>query len=139
MFTTSLTSLALALTYFSTSILAAPTLSSTPSAPLAKRDWNIQLAIAQNFPDPSVFKDGPAGAWWAYASTNHAGINVQLATSSNFNSWSVLGYDALPTAGAWAYQPKPNVWAPNVIKNVRLLSSFTCTDFFFLALAKKTE
>lgn len=108
--------LSITLKNFAITLLSA---SSALAAPLAKRDWNIKLALAQNFPDPSILKDGPSGAWWGYASTNHAGINVQLANSNDFNSWSLLGYDALPTVGAWAYQAVPNVWAPNVLKNVR--------------------
>lgn len=92
---------------------------------------HVQLAINQDFADPSILQDG--SEWYAFASNNHKTlgnsaavgsgslINVQVATSPDFNSWTVTGTDALPTVGAWA-NPKAGsqgaaVWGPGVIKN----------------------
>jgi beta-xylosidase len=82
--------------------------------------------ISVDFADPDLLQDG--NKWWAFASNNHKTIaaiggkliNVQVANSSDFNSWSVIGSDALPIVGAWA-DPKAGgqgaaVWAPSVSK-----------------------
>ncbi|KAL1297528.1 hypothetical protein AAFC00_006100 [Neodothiora populina] len=92
---------------------------------------HIKFAISQDFADPSLLQDG--SQWYAFASNNHKTlgnpaasgsdrlINVQVARSPDFNSWTVTGSDALPVVGAWA---DPNagsqgaaVWAPSVIQN----------------------
>lgn len=90
-----------------------------------------KLAINQDFADPSILLDGTE--WYAYASNNHKTlgnsaavgssslINIQVATSPDFSSWTVTGSDALPTVGAWADPTAGSqgaaVWAPSVIKN----------------------
>ena len=89
---------------------------------------HVKLAISQDFADPSLFKAG--NTWYAYATNNHKSmgnssgshlINVQLATSSDFNTWTVTGQDALPTVGAWANANGGSqgaaVWAPSVAQN----------------------
>ncbi|GAB7340566.1 hypothetical protein MBLNU457_6980t1 [Dothideomycetes sp. NU457] len=92
-----------------------------------------KVAIQQDFADPSTYKSG--NTWYAFASNNHKAylggnsssvgynhlINIQVATSSDFSSWTVTGQDALPTVGAWANPNAGNqgaaVWAPDVIQN----------------------
>jgi len=102
--------------------LARSTLNETFSdTNLLKRDVNFQLGIASDFPDPSALKYN--GIYYAFA-TNSAGINTQVATSSNFITWTLIsGYDALPDPGNWttatasANWKDASVWAPNVIQN----------------------
>lgn len=75
--------------------------------------------IGSNFQDPSVVQLND-GSWMAYAGVNGnpPGINVLIATSSDFASWTVRnGYDALPNLPSWAASP-PHVWAPDVTQLV---------------------
>lgn len=66
----------------------------------------------QNFPDPSiVYADG---YWWAFA-TMDADINIQVAKSPDFETWTYLdGVDALPEPPEWVEMSMPNTWAPDV-------------------------
>ncbi|KAI9828000.1 MAG: hypothetical protein M1819_006843 [Sarea resinae] len=83
----------------------------TLSAPTSKRSVNGP-AINANFPDPSILQVG--STWYAFG-TNSNGINVQIATSEDFKTWTVLkGQDALPKTGEWSNGY--NVWAPDVIQ-----------------------
>ncbi|KAI4723398.1 Arabinanase/levansucrase/invertase [Aureobasidium sp. EXF-10727] len=87
---------------------------------------NPTQVISVDFADPDLLQVGTQ--WWAFASNNHKTIakvggsliNVQVAQSSDFNSWSVTGADALPTVGAWVDPNAGNqgaaVWAPSVSK-----------------------
>ncbi|EXJ70132.1 uncharacterized protein A1O5_07205 [Cladophialophora psammophila CBS 110553] len=84
------------------------------AAPQHKRQASGPV-IGTNFQDPSVvqLRDG---SYIAYAGVNGnpAGINVLIATSPDFSSWTVhSGYDALPNLPSWAASP-PHVWAPDV-------------------------
>lgn len=104
----------------------------------------IRAAIPSNFPDPSLYYE--KGTWYAYATTNAAGVldykghsnnaslhtpdfglaNIQLATSNNFADWKLvsLADQPLPTVGNWTIgahkkTQKPRIsstWAPAVIK-----------------------
>ncbi|KAF2094946.1 Arabinanase/levansucrase/invertase [Rhizodiscina lignyota] len=70
--------------------------------------------IAESFADPSIIKVG--STWWAFA-TSHDDINIQVATSPDFQDWTKLdGFDALPTAGlpSWIDHNAPITWAPDV-------------------------
>jgi beta-xylosidase len=80
----------------------------------------IGPVITANFPDPSVIQV-EGGDWYAFA-TNNGVYNVQIATSHNFENWTVLNHDALPNAGAWS--DGTNVWAPDIREIVRHF--FTC-------------
>lgn len=83
--------------------------------------------ISVDFADPELLQDN--NQWWAFASNNHKTIaavggnliNVQVAHSSDFNTWTVTGSDALPTVGAWADPNAGNqgaaVWGPSVSKS----------------------
>jgi hypothetical protein len=71
--------------------------------------------IGSNFQDPSVVQKAD-GTYVAYSGVNGnpAGINVLIASSSNFEGWTIhQGYDALPQLPSWAASP-PHVWAPDV-------------------------
>jgi hypothetical protein len=71
--------------------------------------------IGSNFQDPSVVQKSD-GTYVAYSGVNGnpAGINVLIASSSNFEGWTIhQGYDALPQLPSWAASP-PHVWAPDV-------------------------
>jgi arabinan endo-1,5-alpha-L-arabinosidase len=84
---------------------AQPTSPSQSSAPKAGETF----VIDQDFPDPDVLASG--GTYYAYA-TNTASVNIQLATSKNFSTWTVSPGDALPELPSWA--EKGNTWAPDV-------------------------
>ncbi|KIK66761.1 glycoside hydrolase family 43 protein [Collybiopsis luxurians FD-317 M1] len=65
--------------------------------------------FSQNFPDPSIIF---TNQYYAFSTTS-AGLNVPVATSTDFNTWTYLSHDALPTVGAWSIQN--TVWAPDVV------------------------
>ena len=88
-------------------------------SPITKRAFSDGPVIASNFPDPSFISVG--GIYYAFA-TNNGAQNVQIATSPDFNNWTVTGADALPTLPSWA---TGNVWAPDVLQLVRLFTSLT--------------
>ena len=101
------------------------------AAPQHKRQATGPV-IGSNFQDPSVVQLGD-GSWIAYAGVNGnpAGINVLVATSTDFSTWSINnGYDALPVMPSWAASP-PHVWAPDVVQLVcsRLFTSVQVENF----------
>ncbi|KAH8823625.1 glycosyl hydrolase [Flagelloscypha sp. PMI_526] len=71
--------------------------------------------LSLNFPDPSLIWAPEANLWYAYG-TNGNGHRVQVATSPDFNTWTISTKEALPTVGAWVYAASPNVWAPMVLQ-----------------------
>lgn len=76
--------------------------------------------IKTNFMDPSVIELN--GGYYAFAGANGnpEGINVQVASSSDFSSWTLKsGYDALPVLGEWAANPG-HVWSPDINQLVRI-------------------
>lgn len=105
----------------------------------------IRLAVLANFPDPSIYWSSTDSLWYAFGTNDGAGIlqanpsseilngaNLQLATSPDFESWTLLpaAADPLPTPGAWARAgtgiiaasatkplPYANVWCPDVLYN----------------------
>lgn len=82
--------------------------------------------VSSNFPDPAIIWED--GISYAFA-TNNRGIgpdlvHVQVATSTDNETWTLLDhFDALPQVGAW--QTGIKVWAPDVVKLVSILCSFT--------------
>lgn len=82
-------------------------------APLTKRAFSNGPVITSNFPDPAFINVD--GTYYAFATSNGA-QNVQIATSPDFDSWTVTGGDALPTIPPWS---TGNVWAPDVVQLVR--------------------
>ena len=71
--------------------------------------------INTNFQDPSLIEVD--GTWYAFAGANgnSKGINVQVATSPDFSTWTLRkGYDALPVLGAWHVPHAGHLWSPDV-------------------------
>ncbi|KAL9072228.1 MAG: hypothetical protein Q9161_003701 [Pseudevernia consocians] len=79
-------------------------------APLTQRAFSNGPVITSNFPDPAFINVG--GTYYAFATSNGA-QNVQIATSPDFNTWTVTGSDALPTIPSWS---TGDVWAPDVLQ-----------------------
>ena len=77
-----------------------------------------------NFPDPSI--NLVDNTWYAFA-TGGNGKNIQIATSPDFDTWTLSGDDALPdvTAATWVDQSAPATWAPDVVQVV------SCTATYF--------
>ena len=70
--------------------------------------------ISTNFQDPSLIQYN--GTWYAFAGANGnpPRINVQMATSPDFSTWTVAeDYDALPTLADWATKPG-RLWSPDI-------------------------
>jgi hypothetical protein len=72
--------------------------------------------VSVNFPDPAIIYEN--GVSYAFA-TNNKGvgghmIHVQMATSTDNQTWTLLNEDALPQVGAW--ENGRGVWAPDVVK-----------------------
>ncbi|RMZ89210.1 hypothetical protein DV736_g3563, partial [Chaetothyriales sp. CBS 134916] len=72
--------------------------------------------VTANFPDPAIIHDN--GVSYAFATNNKAigGTmrHVQIAISTDNQTWTVLPGDALPVVGAW--QTGARVWAPDVVR-----------------------
>lgn len=61
--------------------------------------------------------DPPSNIWYSFA-TRNGSTNVQVASSPDFNTWSLYEhFDALPIVPDWVAQDSPRVWAPDVILN----------------------
>jgi arabinan endo-1,5-alpha-L-arabinosidase len=65
--------------------------------------------LDEDFPDPDILEVD--GTYYAYA-TNTAQLNVQVATSSDLESWEMSDADALPELPSWVIPGK--TWAPEV-------------------------
>jgi arabinan endo-1,5-alpha-L-arabinosidase len=65
--------------------------------------------LDEDFPDPDVLEVD--GTYYAYA-TNTATLNVQVATSTDLESWELSDADALPELPSWVIPGK--TWAPEV-------------------------
>lgn len=89
------------------------------AAPKMSKRLGFKSVITENFPDPCIIK--PGDTYYAFATGDH-GNNVQIASSSDFNSWKVLNKDALPKENIppWVNANSPAVWAPDVYKRVTL-------------------
>lgn len=71
--------------------------------------------------------------WYSFGTNQNRDIHVQIATSSDFDTWAVIsGTDALPNLPGWVNPLDPAVWAPDVIKNVRLLRITPCGTWSLL-------
>lgn len=80
--------------------------------------------VDTDFPDPSVIKTDEG--YYSFATAGN-GVNTQIASSSDFQSWKLLsGQDAVPGPFPdWMANP-PGIWAPDVIK--RVFKSISTTD-----------
>jgi hypothetical protein len=67
------------------------------------------MAYGDDFPDPHVLVVG--GVYYAY-STNVAGVNVPMMTSTNLSLWTKTT-EALPSLPGWA--SPDHTWAPTVL------------------------
>lgn len=82
--------------------------------PLSVLSISTGPVISTNFQDPSLIHVD--GIWYAFAGANGnpEGINVQMATSPDFSSWTLAeGHEALPNLGSWATFPG-HLWSPDV-------------------------
>lgn len=74
------------------------------------------LALDTDFADPCVIQTGDE--YYAFA-TGGNGVNVQVASSSDFGSWELMsGKDALPGPFPSWVAGSPSIWAPDVIQRV---------------------
>ncbi|KAJ9214530.1 CAZyme family GH43 [Paecilomyces variotii] len=96
---------------FSSNILGLALLPLALASPFQKRASGPWMALDTDFPDPS-FVGTPDGTWYAFG-TNGNGKRVQVASSSDFQKWTLLDKEALPTLGGW--ETDVNHWAPHVI------------------------
>jgi len=86
---------------------AAESAAGAESASGAAADGNP--VVDEDFPDPDVLQVD--GTYYAYA-TNTATLNVQVATSTDLDTWEVSDTDALPALPSWVIPGK--TWAPEV-------------------------
>jgi beta-xylosidase len=81
--------------------------------------------ILRDFPDPGIIL--VEDTYYAY-STNAAGRNVPVASSTDLLNWTFLG-DAMPALPSWARLGGSFIWAPEVIEiDGRYLLYFTARD-----------
>lgn len=72
--------------------------------------------IDADFADPCVIQT--SDQYYAFA-TNGNGVNVQVASSSDFSTWNLMsGTDALPGPFPSWVASSPAIWAPDVIQRV---------------------
>lgn len=71
-----------------------------------------------DFPDPSFMKAGD-NKWYAFG-TNGNGKRIQVARSDDFNTWTLLDVEALPTLAPW--ETAIDHWAPDVVMRVSCFS-----------------
>lgn len=65
----------------------------------------------------AVTGDPDTGTWYSFA-TRNGDINVQIASSPDFETWTLHeGQDALPDVPGWVYEDSPYVWSPDIILN----------------------
>jgi hypothetical protein len=81
----------------------------TAASPHAAAQSASVLAYRGDFPDPHVLRVG--GVYYAY-STNVAGVNVPVMSSTDLVSWTATS-EALPPLPAWASPGR--TWAPAVL------------------------
>ena len=77
--------------------------------------------ITSNFPDPAIIHVD--GVSYAFATRDknkpvETRFHVQIATSTDNTTWTLLNQDAMPNLGAWS--TGNSVWAPDVIRRVSL-------------------
>lgn len=89
-----------------------PTAISSPM--IHKRANGVHMGLNTDFPDPS-FLQATDGKWYAFG-TNGNGKRIQVASSSDFNTWTLLDIEALPTLSTW--ETDKDHYAPDVIQRV---------------------
>ncbi|KAJ5118019.1 CAZyme family GH43 [Penicillium atrosanguineum] len=71
----------------------------------------VSMGLHTDFPDPSFLKAAD-GMWYAFA-TNGNGKRIQVASSKDFSSWTLLDIEALPTLSSW--ETDKDHYAPDVV------------------------
>lgn len=99
---------------FPFNILGLALLPAVLASPFGKRANGPYMALDLDFPDPG-FVGTPSGVWYAFG-TNGNGKRVQVASSPDFQKWTVLDKEALPTLSGW--ETGSNHWAPDVVMRV---------------------
>ncbi|KAE8360824.1 glycosyl hydrolase [Aspergillus caelatus] len=87
-------------------------MSTVLASPFRVQEVGAVLAIDSDFPDPT-FVQATDGTWYAFG-TNGNGKRVQVASSVDFKSWTLLDKEALPTLANW--ETEIDHWAPDVIR-----------------------
>jgi beta-xylosidase len=86
------------------------------AAPVDRRSTSGAV-ITIDYPDPAIVSVN--NKWTAFGTQSlydNKQIHIQVASSSDFNSWSLHnGQDALPNLPGWVDQSNPLVWAPDVM------------------------
>ena len=125
--------------YYPTSLLLLPVLALrhlTAASPIAEASADVDSVLneraefgpvlASNFPDPSIIWVN--GYWYSFATTNGV-VNIQIARSQDFVTWTQINYhngsqrDALPSIPMWVNGTAANTWAPDVIMLVSVFAS----------------
>jgi len=96
--------------FIQTLLLLCSFLSFSSQAPFTKRAFSSGPVITQDFPDPAFINVN--GTYYAFATTS-GGLNIRMATSPDFDTWTVSDQDALPALPAWS---SGATWAPDVIQ-----------------------
>jgi len=99
--------------------------SAASSSPAEESPAAEESVIDQDFPDPDVLQVDDT--YYAYG-TNTSTRNVQVATSTDLESWEVLGEDALPELPRWVIPGK--TWAPEVTQIGATYVLYTTTTNF---------
>jgi len=81
------------------------------------------MGLDTDFPDPSFLRAAD-GKWYAFA-TNGNGKRIQVASSEDFSSWTLLDIEALPTLSSW--ETDKDHYAPDVILRVSSQNIFKRT------------
>ncbi|KAL0264440.1 hypothetical protein SLS55_000390 [Diplodia seriata] len=109
-----ITTVALIVLAAGTALTDAAAILGVPVKKVVPAPFRFKKALDDNFADPAMVNFG--GTWYAYATTGN-GVNAQVATSRDGESWSILrGLETLPHPGPWADQSFPSVWAPDVTR-----------------------
>ena len=108
----------------------------------------IRLAVLANFPDPSIYYVSREKMWYAFGTNNAAGIlsssgtqthsslaNLQIATSTDFKSWTLKppSSDPLPNLGDWVMNANLTVSTfvslPLLMPNNRLVQNLNSYQY----------
>ena len=86
------------------------------SAVLGVATADSTRVIDADFADPCVIQT--SDGYYAFATSGN-GVNVQVASSSDFSTWDLLsGTDAMPGPFPSWVASSPAIWAPDVIQRV---------------------
>jgi hypothetical protein len=122
------------LTSPSTWVAALSLLPAVQASPLfQKRAKGAWLGANTDFPDPSFMKAAD-NKWYAFG-TNGNGKRIQVARSDDFNTWTLLDVEALPTLSTW--ETAIDHWAPDVILRVSYLGFRNKETYILISLGRR--